>query len=263
MVNNIALVGSSGFIGNEFLRYIKKEENINVFICKNKNDLKKIPNEYSMIFAAGKFFGTDDELWEANVEYFKTMMNEFIKTNGKQLIFLSSGAVYGDQKKKKISENEETNPHTYYGLTKLIAEDLIKYFYNVRRFKYHILRLPNVYGKNQKKGVIFNFLKNKMENKPFVIDGNGEDIRDYLHVLDLLKAINIILKKEVKNGIYNISSNLRLSVKNLSYLISKDKKYPIKYKENVNNISKLSLSYLKARQVFGFEPDINKLFLDK
>ena len=111
--------------------------------------------------------------------------------------------------------------------------------------------------------MIFNFLKNKKENKPFVIDGNGEDIRDYLHVLDLLKAINIILKEEVKSGIYNISSNLRLSVNNLSYLISKDKKYPIKYKENINNISKLSLSCLKARQVFGFEPDINELFLDK
>ena len=64
----------------------------------NKNRIKDME---AMIFAAGKFFGTDDELWEANVEYFKTMMNEFIKTNGKQLIFLSSGAVYGDQKKKK------------------------------------------------------------------------------------------------------------------------------------------------------------------
>ena len=263
MVTNIAIVGFNGFIGKSIVEYFKKNIDYNIYNCRSVNDLSKIPENYLLIYAAGRFAGTEEDIWDVNVNYFRLILNKFIESKGNKFIYLSSGAVYGASKKEKSKERNVTDPKTFYGLTKLVAEKNI--LYNAKRFGFifYILRLPNVYGKKQKKGVIFNFVKNKKEQKPFLIQGSGEDIRDYLHINDLLQSIDLIIKNKPNNGIYNISSDLCLSVLDIAYKISKSRKYPKVFIESNNYLSILTLDTQKACQAFGYKSKINNIYLDE
>ena len=79
-------------------------------------------------------------------------MNQFINTRGSLLIYLSSGAVYGNVEGRKSNESDKIAPNTFYGFTKYIAEKNILFYSKNKIFDYIILRLPNVYGKKPKKG---------------------------------------------------------------------------------------------------------------
>ena len=144
-----------------------------------------------------------------------------------------------------------------------MSENYILFRSKFEDFNYQILRLPNVYGDNQNKGVVYEFRKKLKFNKPFIINGDGTDYRDYLHINDLIDAIELIHKIKPKKGIYNISSNLSLNVLELSNLISGSKNYPKIFSRSYNNIPILSLNYEKAINEFGYKPKINKLYFNE
>lgn len=263
MVNSIALIGFSGFIGKSITEYFHQNSNFKIHNCRSLKDLSEISRNYLLIFAAGKFFGSDNELLDVNVNYLRLVLNQFINTKGTGLIYFSSGAVYNNVYGNKSNENDLTAPRTFYGFTKDIAEKNIISYAKKIKFSYFILRLPNVYGKKQKKGVVFNIYKNIKNNKPIVIHGKGNDVRDYLHINDLLCAIELILINQPKSGIYNISSNETLSVLELANKLSKSKNYPKVFIESNNKLKTLSLDFSKAYKAFGYKPKINAINLSQ
>jgi len=64
-----------------------------------------------------------------------------------RFFFASSMSVYGNLR-KKVNENDPTNPISFYGLSKLSSEKYIKMFSN-KKINYPILRFFNVYGQGQ------------------------------------------------------------------------------------------------------------------
>ena len=85
------------------------------------------------------------------------------------------------------------------------------------KINYSILRLFNVYGNGQTNGVIANFKKNISKNNPLIIFGDGNAIRDFIYIDDVIDAI--ILSMESKSGIYNIASGVGISIINLAKLL--------------------------------------------
>ena len=90
-------------------------------------------------------------------------------------------------------------------------------FNHISKINYSILRLFNVYGNGHTSGVIANFRKNILENKPLTIFGDGKATRDFIHIDDVIDGIIISMKSI--SGIYNIASGNGTSIGDLAKLL--------------------------------------------
>lgn len=155
------------------------------------------------------------------------------EANCKNIIFSSSAAVYGNVSKMPILEDTTKNPCNPYGTSKLYAEELIKSAKKEHNFNYAIYRFFNVAGASEslRYGMIRDKLtllipcinQSLLQNKKFTIFGNKYKtkdhtaLRDYVHVLDLAKAIiqGIDLLNQNKSCIVNLGSGKGYTVKNV------------------------------------------------
>jgi dTDP-glucose 4,6-dehydratase len=129
-----------------------------------------------------------------------------------KFIHISTDEVYGES---MISENEEkkhegsvlcpTNP---YAATKAAAELIAKSYYHSFKMPIIITRGNNVYGPNQyPEKLIPRFIQQLLQDKQVTIQGDGTNVRAFLHVIDVCSALKLILEKGQIGEIYNIGSD--------------------------------------------------------
>lgn len=262
----LIVTGYNGFIGQEIAKNQYLSKKYKLIPCKQVEDLPNLLEKYPnsiLLHLAGLFFGQKSELWEANVDLLIKVTNYLKEVSKSHIIYLSTGAVYGQRiQDLPAIETDKTNPTNFYGVTKLKAEQIIINSMNDKEKKYHILRLPNVYGKNQKKGVVHSLSKQIQESNLIKISGDGNQQRDFLHVSDLLKALDLTLEYKGKSEIFNISSDLCLSINQLATLLTKDKSVEKEYIEDKNGLEKLVLNCKKAKNLLGYQSKINQLNLE-
>jgi len=81
------------------------------------------------------------------------------------------------------------------------------------------LRYFNVYGIGQTAGVIEQFLRNLKEHKPPIINGNGEQLRDFINVEDVARANLVAMESQIKNEFFNIGTGRATSILQLAEII--------------------------------------------
>lgn len=123
--------------------------------------------------------------------------------------FLSSWFVYGSG--ENVDESAACDPTGFYSITKRTAEQLLISYCTTYGLKYRILRLGNVLGLADKKVSehknSLQFLINRLrENKAIELDGRGAFYRDYIHVEDCARAIEMVITYGKVNEIYNIGN---------------------------------------------------------
>ncbi|MEM2593500.1 MAG: NAD-dependent epimerase/dehydratase family protein [Candidatus Bathyarchaeia archaeon] len=181
---------------------------------------------------------------------------------GVKLLYISSAAVYGNPAHLPISESQPANPTSPYGLTKLMGEEVVK-FYARQGLKYAILRLFNVYGPGQSStyaGVITRFIERVGVNKPPIIYGDGYQTRDFIHVYDVAEAIKLSIEGGLENETLNIASGKPVTIKDLAELIIKHVNQnlkPIFAKPRPGEIKHSHADISKAKRLLGFNPKIN------
>jgi UDP-glucose 4-epimerase len=181
-----------------------------------------------------------------NVIGTKNILDLMVLHNVKKLIFSSTCAVYGNTNKSKVSETENTMPRSYYGLTKLISENLIKDYQKKYNIKFAILRYFNVVGADKllrsgevSKGSLFKNLSQyliKRKKKKFYIFGNnyktkdGTCVRDFIDVNDLAELHFLSLKylRKNKSFLFNCGYNDPLTVLDIINEFKKISKQEIK-----------------------------------
>ncbi|MGE5285328.1 MAG: NAD-dependent epimerase/dehydratase family protein [Actinomycetota bacterium] len=114
-----------------------------------------------------------------------------VETGVSRVIFLSSGGtVYGIPRARPIGEEHPTEPICSYGIGKLAVEKYLALFRRLHDLPYVVLRASNVYGPGKdpfgRQGAINVFLGNVARGEPIRIWGNGEVVRDYIYIEDLL-----------------------------------------------------------------------------
>lgn len=145
----------------------------------------------------------------------------------KKVIFASSYAVYGNTGIYVAKEDHILNPQSPYASTKVFCEQLTGFMLD----NYVILRLGSIYG-NSKKGLI----QAIQNGEP--IRGDGETVRDYIHVEDVSEAFIESLNWET--GIYNIGSGRAYSTNEVADIIGVEKKYEKAFKEPRNMVIDIS-----------------------
>ena len=182
------------------------------------------------------------------------------------LIYTSGSGVYGNQTRGKLKENfAPLNPVSTYGSTKLASENLMSsysYFYDLN---ISILIPCNIVGSNMTHGVIFDLVKKLKKKKTYInVLGNGEQIKPYIDVIDLISAIKILLKKKLKGyNYFNIANDNLVSVKYIAEQIIKNSKYKSANLFYANSRSgwkgdvyKYSLNNQKLRKL-GWKPKLS------
>jgi len=147
-----------------------------------------------------------------------------VKHNVKKVIFPSSGgAVYGVQPENvAVKEDYTTQPISSYGVTKLAIEKYLYIFKRAYGLDYVVLRLANPYGPKYtgfSQGVIPAFIKNILAGKPLEIWGNGEAVRDYIYIDDVIAAFLKAIHYQGEERIFNIGSGTGMSVNQLLELL--------------------------------------------
>ena len=215
MTFKISVYGSSGFVGSTFCGLYP-------------NDVIEIPREqrkpesdnilYLISTTTNHNMLTDLTIdVDVNLRVLLETL-EYCKNNQLTFNYVSTGFVYGSD----IIDAKETdfcNPIGFYSITKRTAEQLIISFCQVNQVNYRILRIANTYGHDKtissKKNVL-GFLINLMrENKELTLYNNGNDLRDYMHIIDVCRALKTIVDTGELNTVYNIASGNPLPFKKI------------------------------------------------
>jgi len=197
------------------------------------------------------------EYYDVNVKgtenIFKVAKKFHIKT-----VFASSSSVYGDTKNLPTQESEKKDPINPYGMTKLQAEGLAVQY--SKHYDIVGLRYYNVYGKamiTTGAGVITLFYKNIQLQKPPVIEGDGGQLRDFVHIDDVVQATISAMEKNTGSTFINIGSGTATSILQLANMFIKysglDTK-PVSVNEKEGNVKASQADISLAKRVLDWKP---------
>jgi UDP-glucose 4-epimerase len=151
-------------------------------------------------------------------------LNEAVKHKIKKFIFSSSGGTIYGHKPVPIAETSATDPICPYAISKLSIEKYLHYFNYHYGLDYVCLRYSNIYGMGQDPksmlGAVTIFMELIMRGEPITVFGDGNIIRDYIHIDDVTRANLLILRNRTDNRIYNIGTGIGTSINELISLIS-------------------------------------------
>lgn len=136
----------------------------------------------------------------------------------KKFLFVSTAALYGDAREIPTTELAELKPLSPYALSKLTVERYLEYYEAAYGIPYVVVRPSNVYGPRQETkgegGVVAMFCRALMQSKSIMIEGRGEQTRDFLFVADA--AAGMLAALLTGRGTFNLSTGHELTIRELA-----------------------------------------------
>lgn len=150
------------------------------------------------------------------------MMQAATESKVKKFIYASSSSVYGDSRELPKQEGKEGNILSPYALTKKVDEEFAKLYYELYGLQTIGLRYFNVFGRRQDPysayaAVIPIFVKNMLDGKESIINGDGEQSRDFTYIDNVIEAnLKACLAEEEASGkAYNVAFGKRVTLNEL------------------------------------------------
>ena len=139
-----------------------------------------------------------------------------------RFVYASSSSVYGNAIRYPTTEDDVPHPHSPYGVTKLAAEHLMGLYAENYGIPGVSMRYFSVYGPRQRPDMGFSrFLDAAVSRRPLPRYGDGEQIRDFTYVADVVAATIAAGDADVPNGsVFNVSGGTEISVNSLIDLVS-------------------------------------------
>jgi nucleoside-diphosphate-sugar epimerase len=273
----ILVTGAEGFIGRRLVAALGEKGFEVVPLTKKDGDIATLAIDAQQIdhvfHLAAKTFVPDSWIHPADF-YCTNVMGtlqvlEFCRKNKCSLTF-NSTYVYGRQDKMPIAENARLQAPSPYHHSKILAEELCRFYAEKNNVNVTILRPFNIYGPGQKD----TFLIPKLMKQ--VTDAANESVevldlspkRDYLHVDDLIAALLLTIKTK-GFAIYNVGSGTSLSVAEVikrmfsvsgvqKKVVSREVERPAEIPEAVADISKITQK-IHWRPAISFEQGLQQL----
>ena len=176
--------------------------------------------------------------------------------NIKKCVLASSAAVFGNPRIFPVEEDAQLSPLSFYGLSKVSAENYVHLYERMFGLKSCILRFSNVFGPQQESGVISSFLNRIYKGEAPIIH-NGSQTRDFIYVKDVAVACLTAMVSH-ESGVFHISTGIERTINEVSRLISHITNVelePIIKELDAAEIKRSVLSNEKARKVLHWEPN--------
>jgi len=296
---NVLVTGGAGFIGSHLCDLLLEKEAKkvvcvdNFFLGKMENIGDALKNERFVLYrddarnfgvlqaimekeeievvfnmatiALNYSFFNPFDAYMVNVEIANTLL-ELLKMNAyKTLIHISSSEAYGSAQYSPMDENHPTNPTTPYAAGKAAADLMVHSFSKVLPMDISIVRPFNNYGPRQNAdgplAAIIPATAKRIKNggKP-IMEGDGEQSRDFIYVKDTARGILLAYENEKSRGkIINLGSGKDISIKKLLGEICAYMNYTGEYDlrpERTSDVKKLCASSKLAKELLGFEPEV-------
>jgi UDP-glucose 4-epimerase len=201
-----------------------------------------------------------------NVNGILNLLNAARKKDIDNIIFASSASVYGDTPTLPKTEDMRRIPLSPYGVTKLACEAYIQSYHHVYGLNASCLRYFNIYGPRQRdspySGVIAIWMGRIIRNEDLTIFGDGENIRDFTYVKDVVQANLLASEHNIGGEILNIACGSPITLTELAKLMLKlANKENLKINYTDPRPGDILHSYgdmSKAKELIGFEAKFNQ-----
>ena len=298
-MKNILVTGGAGFIGANFAIYmVQKYPAYNIIVydkltyAGNMDNLLEISDEPNYHFEKGDI--CDSPRVNKVIEQYKidTIVNfaaethvdrsildpeAFVKTGvyGTYVLLeaakqygleryhqISTDEVYGDIPEGQSSvEDDPLRPRSPYAASKASADLMVQAYHVTYGLPTTISRCSNNIGPYQYlEKVIPLFTTNALEDKPLPVYGDGRQQREYQHVLDHCRAIDLVLHKGVIGEIYNMGTGIEVEnmrmIEILLDTLGKPRSLIRHVTDRPGHDRRYSLNFDKIR-VLGWEPEIS------
>ncbi len=297
----ILVTGGAGFIGSNFIHYWLKEHEEDEIInfdaltyAGNLDNLLDIENNPRYRFVKGDI--TDEEAVnevvkgvdlivhfaaESHVDRSISNSADFVHTNveGTRILLeaaknnglirfhhISTDEVFGSLKPGEEKFNEETpyNPRSPYSASKAASDHLVRAYFHVHNLPVTISNCSNNYGPYQyPEKIIPLFITNLLEGKKLPVYGRGENIRDWIHVDDHNRGLDLIIHKGLPGETYclgggNEKSNMEIT-REILEIMGKDENMIEYVSDRRGHDFRYAIDFTKAERELGFKPQIDFL----
>jgi dTDP-glucose 4,6-dehydratase len=293
----ILITGGAGFIGSNFIRFLlqsgkdyqiinldkltyagnlenladlastRNYEFVRGDICDGKlvEDLLGKGVEVVVNFAAESH--VDRSLYEpdvfvqTNVVGLQILLHAAMRHKVRQFIQISTDEVYGSLgfQDPKFRENFNLAPNSPYSASKAAGDLLARSYFKTYGFPALVTRCSNNYGPYQfPEKLIPLFVTNAMENKPLPIYGDGLNVRDWIHVEDHCRALEMVLERGRAGEVYNIGgeeekTNLEIT-KTILQMLGKSDSLIQYVTDRPGHDRRYAIDFSKIKKEIGWKP---------
>lgn len=272
-MKNILVTGGSGFIGMHLVNRLREEGytvwNYDTQVQK-EHDFKDI-DVYNLaelnidtIFHLAADTDIENSIdyptqhFNRNVVYTMEFLHQCAIYRGiKKFVFASSASVYGTN--EECEENSKCYPQNPYAAGKLTIENHLHAFAMSYGLPYMALRYFNVYGKGQKKGVIAK-LKDCVDNdRPCVMYNGGANIRDFVHVNDVVMTTKLAGQSKWSNCVLNVGTGKGYKISEIIDMVEFiiDKKIDVVKRERESDIGASVADTNLLKRTLDYVPTID------
>lgn len=285
---NVLVLGGNGFIGSHLVdKLLAERHTVRVFDkyteCFRKpiqeveycfgdfgnrglvsDALADIDVVYHLISTTLPKTSNDDPIFDvqSNVIESLFLFEECIKQRVKKVVFISSGGtIYGKPTTLPVKEDDPKHPICSYGIAKLMIEHYLFLYNQLNGLSSIIIRPSNPYGPRQNpngiQGIVPVFLDKLKKNEAIEIWGDGDIVRDYIYINDIVNGIYKAALINTPYTIFNLGSGIGYSINDVLKIITKvtGRKIKCKYSDKrLFDIPKIYLDISRAKKALSWEP---------
>jgi UDP-glucose 4-epimerase len=203
---------------------------------------------------------------EVNVGGTVSLMTAVRDARVKRVVFTSSGAAYGEQQEQPVRETARLHPQSPYAVSKMAAEGYVQALGELWGIETVVLRIFNTYGPGQNippthAPVIPHFLRQILGGGSLVVQGNGQQSRDFAYVSDVVDAMVAAGRvSNVNRAVINVGSGKELTVLELIRMLEKVTGRPghsLINQEESGGVSRLVADISLAQEKLSFRPQVD------
>jgi dTDP-glucose 4,6-dehydratase len=291
--------GGAGFIGSNFIHYWLKNNSSDEIInldklsyAGNLDNLKDVETNDNYRFVQGDICDRDlvralmkdidvvvhlaaeshvdrsiqnsEDFIRTNVEGTRVLLDEAKRAGVSRFHHVSTDEVFGALSFQDAPFNENTpyDPRSPYSASKAASDHLVRAYFHTHNLPITISNCSNNYGPYQyPEKLIPLFISNLIEGKKIPVYGNGQNIRDWIHVDDHSLGIEAIIKKGKIGETYCLGgnseySNLEITKKIIKIMNTDDSM--IEYvKDRAGHDLRYAIDYSKAKRELAWEPKVS------
>jgi len=219
MIEKVLVIGSRGFIGRHLMNFYLQDPSVKVFgadvmvdyreenyfqVSVENADFKALfqDHTYSLCVNCSGAASVPDSLknpardFVLNTYNVQKILDAIRLLSPKcRFINLSSAAVYGNPAALPIQEKQALNPVSPYGFHKLYAERLCEEYHRFFGLDTCSIRIFSAYGEGLYKQLFYDLYRKTISGERIDLFGTGKESRDFIHVSDIVKVIDLVRKK--------------------------------------------------------------------
>ncbi len=278
MFGRVLVTGSDGFIGSHLVKFLEggRSEVRGFSMTESRMTMRGDLRDYEAVKAAceqmdavfhlggiSNAADADSDVaadFDVNVKGTFNILRAAEKCGVKKVVFSSSAFVYGNPKSVPIPEESVLEPNTFYGQSKLAAEEYCR-FYSRRGLDVVIARIFNAFGKGQAKRAIPDLIRKIGSSEVVELHGNAADSRDFISIEKVVEALVLLAEKGNPGEAYNIGSGKETTILELAKMIlasfqKNDKGFKREFRFNsAEKDARRNLADISKLRRLGFVPE--------